>query len=72
MYRRALRNLPIINFFVSSAALSFQMFVLNPWHKRISDELDMVMKRVIETGSILGGTTGLLRKPLPPSRSSDN
>ena len=47
MFRLFSNNLPIINFCVSSTALSFQMFVLNPWHKRINSELNS-LKKVIE------------------------
>ena len=38
------KYLPLINFGLSSAALTFQMFVLNPWtkefDKRINDKLE--------------------------------
>ena len=36
------RSLPLINFTISSTALLFQMTVLNPWHNKISKQLDDV------------------------------
>jgi hypothetical protein len=34
------KYLPLINFCISSSALGFQIFVLYPWHKQLSDEFD--------------------------------
>lgn len=48
MFRRFSNAMPIINFCVSSTALYFQVFVLNPWHKQISGELNN-LKKAIET-----------------------
>ncbi len=36
------RSLPIINFCISSAALTFQVTVLYPWHTQISKQIDTI------------------------------
>ena len=48
MFRRFSNAIPIINFCVSSTALYFQVFVLTPWHKQISGELN-ALKMYIKT-----------------------
>ena len=40
LYTTLKSNLPIINFAVSFTALSFQFFILNPWHKQLSTEFN--------------------------------
>ena len=36
------RNLPIINFCISYTALLFQIGVLYPWHKQISNQINNI------------------------------
>ena len=43
-----LRNLPIINFCISSAALTFQVTVLYPWHNQISKQINNISTNLIE------------------------
>lgn len=52
-YRFVKRNIPFINLFVSSTALLFQITVLNPWHKKISDEINKMDKRILDNNIIL-------------------
>lgn len=46
-----MKFLSIINFFISSSALAFQVTVLFPWHNTISKQIDNI-ERKIETQHI--------------------
>jgi hypothetical protein len=46
-YHNFRRNLPLMNFSISSTALFFQITVLNPWHSKISSDVKM-LKTTIE------------------------
>lgn len=39
MYQQIRRYLPICNFAVAVTGVAFQMIVLYPWHKQISNEI---------------------------------
>ena len=41
------RNLPIINFCISSAALTFQVTVLYPWHNEINKKMDSLSDQTL-------------------------
>lgn len=41
-------NLPLINFFVSSTALTFQITILNPWHSTISKQFNELNKKITD------------------------
>jgi len=47
MKKGFIRNLPLINFFISSAALTFQVTVLYPWHKEISKKMDTLSDQTL-------------------------
>ena len=36
------RSVPIVSFLVGSAALSFQVFILYPWHNELASEFKKV------------------------------
>ena len=36
MFNKIYKHLPVMNFLISSTAFTFQVTVLNPWHKKIS------------------------------------
>lgn len=40
------RNLPLINCFIASSALTFQVAVLNPWHSKISKQIHELEKKI--------------------------
>jgi hypothetical protein len=40
MLSQIYKHLPLLNFVVSSTALTFQVTVLYPWHEQISYQLD--------------------------------
>lgn len=46
MFNRLYKNLPLVNFFISTSALTFQVAVLYPWHKDISLQLDKLTKQI--------------------------
>lgn len=39
-----LRKLPHLNFIISTTALSFQVFVLYPWHEQLNHEFSELKK----------------------------
>ncbi|PSN61078.1 hypothetical protein BS50DRAFT_505393 [Corynespora cassiicola Philippines] len=46
------RSISLTNFVVASSALGFQVFVLYPWHNKLSDDFDQLKKehlRVLQT-----------------------
>ena len=47
MFRRFYRNLPLVNFFISSSALAFQMNVLYPWHKQLRKDILQLKKTTL-------------------------
>ena len=47
MFRRFYRKLPIFNFIISTSALTFQIAVLNPWHGKISNQIDEMNKKFL-------------------------
>jgi Ser/Thr protein kinase RdoA (MazF antagonist) len=38
------RRFSITNFFIATSALTFQVFVLYPWHKRLDDDFETLKK----------------------------
>ena len=40
------RNLPLVNFALSSAGLMFQTCVLHPWHNQLSKNMDQLNKQL--------------------------
>ena len=40
------RNLPLVNFALSSAGLMFQTCVLHPWHNQLSKQMDQLNKQL--------------------------
>ena len=46
MYARIVSHLPIINFFVSSTALGFQIKVLNPSYQKLSNDFSELKREI--------------------------
>lgn len=47
MFSKYYPYLPLVNFTISTAALSFQMFILYPWHEQLSKEFIDLKKHVV-------------------------
>jgi hypothetical protein len=48
MFNKFKNNLPLINFFVSSSGLLFQVSILYPWHNELSENINGLKKIVYE------------------------
>jgi|LakMenEpi03Aug12_release.lakeMendotaPanAssembly.Ray.scaffolds.fasta_scaffold3475668_2 hypothetical protein len=40
------KKLPLINFFIGSTALTFQITILNPWHSTISKQINELQNQI--------------------------
>ena len=40
------KKLPLINFFIGSTALTFQITILNPWHLKISNQINGLQSQI--------------------------
>ena len=47
MYSKYYKHLPLINLFLSTGALSFQVFVLYPWHEELSHRFNDLKNHVV-------------------------
>jgi hypothetical protein len=45
--------LPSINFVLATSALSFQVFVLYPWHHQLSNEFNVLNKEINQLKQLL-------------------
>jgi hypothetical protein len=48
MFGRFGKKLPFMSFTLSATSFLFQITVLNPWQKKINDNLDKLAQNVIE------------------------
>jgi len=48
MSTRFYKHLPLLNFIISSTALTFQVSVLYPWHEEISKKMDYQLQQQLE------------------------
>lgn len=46
MYTRLIKHLPIINFFISSTALGFQIKVLNPSYQKFINDFSELKREI--------------------------
>jgi len=47
MFSKYYGYLPLVNFTISTAALSFQVFVLYPWHEQLNKEFIELKRHVV-------------------------
>ena len=44
------KHLPLINCLIAGTALTFQVTVLNPWHKNISKQIEKIQSQLDKIG----------------------